>query len=161
MPTEIPVRPSRGLIGHIALTIESILNRKGRRVETIDLTNTIKLAADRMQYHGIAALIVMGGGRPVGILSEGDIVHAISRYGDAALQITVSHIVGPKLISVTPQDSVKRAMNLMTNNRIRHLPVLENGHLAGIVSLGDVVKHRLDELELETNVLRDVYIAAR
>ena len=75
------------------MTIETILNRKGRRVETIGLTITIKLAADRMQYHGIAALIVMDNGRLVGILSEGDIVHAISRYGDAALGITVSHIV--------------------------------------------------------------------
>lgn len=143
------------------MTIETILNRKGRRVESIGATDTIKLAADRMQYHGIAALIVMDSGRPVGILSEGDIVHAISRYGDAALRINVSHIVGSKLITIAPQDSVKKAMNLMTNNRVRHLPVIEKGCLAGIVSLGDVVRHRLDELELETNVLRDVYIAAR
>jgi CBS domain-containing protein len=114
-----------------------------------------------MQYHGIAALIVMDDGRLVGILSEGDIVHAISRYGGAALQITVSHIVGSTLITVTPQDSVKKAMNLMTNNRIRHLPVLEKGCLAGIVSLGDLVKHTLHELELEANVLRDIYVAAR
>lgn len=63
--------------------------------------------------------------------------------------------------TVSPDESVNRAMNLMTHNRVRHMPVLRGGRLAGIISIGDVVKHRLDDLELETNVLRDAYNAAR
>jgi CBS domain-containing protein len=75
--------------------------------------------------------------------------------------LAVSHVVAHAMVTVAPSDSLKRAMSLMTNHRVRHLPVIDDGNLVGIVSIGDVVKHRLEDLETETNVLRDVYIAAR
>jgi CBS domain-containing protein len=73
----------------------------------------------------------------------------------------VKDIMRQGVITVSPDESVNRVMRLMTHHRVRHMPVLHNGKLAGIISIGDVVKHRLEDLELETNVLRDVYIAAR
>ena len=73
----------------------------------------------------------------------------------------VTEIMRPSVITVSPDESVHRVMNLMTRYRVRHMPVLRDGKLAGIISIGDVVRHRLDDLELETNVLRDAYIAAR
>jgi CBS domain-containing protein len=71
----------------------------------------------------------------------------------------VLDIVSHATITVSPDDTLKRAMSLMTHHRVRHLPVIANGRLVGIVSIGDVVKHRLEDLELESNVLRDAYIA--
>ncbi len=75
--------------------------------------------------------------------------------------IPVKEIMRRGVITVSPDESVTRVMNLMTRYRVRHIPVVRDGQLAGIVSIGDVVKHRLEDLELETNVLRDVYNAAR
>ena len=142
------------------MSIEGILVRKGTHVETIDPHATVKLAADSLRNKRIAALVVLRDGTISGILSERDIVDAISLYGERALTKSVEDILSPKLVTVSPKDSVKHAMSLMTDHRVRHLPVLDEGKLVGIVSIGDVVKHRLEELELETNVLRDVYIAA-
>jgi CBS domain-containing protein len=97
----------------------------------------------------------------LGLISEREIVHAFSRYGETAGSISVKEIMQCGVPSVSPDESVNRVMNLMTHHRVRHMPVLRDGRLAGIVSIGDVVKHRLEDLELETNVLRDVYNAAR
>jgi CBS domain-containing protein len=114
-----------------------------------------------MREHGIAALVVKSGDAIKGLISERDIVHAVSRHGEGALSLPVSHVVTHAMVKVVPGDSLKRAMSLMTNHRLRHLPVIADGHLVGIVSIGDVVKLRLEDLETETNVLRDAYIAAR
>ena len=84
-----------------------------------------------------------------------------SRYGETAGSMPVKEIMQYGVTTVSPDESVNRVMNLMTHHRVRHMPVLRDGKLAGIVSIGDVVKHRLEDLELETNVLRDVYNAAR
>jgi len=73
----------------------------------------------------------------------------------------VKDIMGYGVIAVAPDESVNRVMNLMTHHRVRHMPVLRDGKLVGLISIGDVVKHRLEDLELETNVLRDAYNAAR
>jgi CBS domain-containing protein len=113
-----------------------------------------------MRAHGIAALVVESGGAIMGIVSERDIVSALSRFGEHALSMSVKEILTLAIITVTPGDSIKRAMRLMTRHRVRQLPVMAEGRLAGIVSVGDVVKQRLDDLEAESNVLRDVYIAA-
>ena len=83
-----------------------------------------------------------------------------SRYGETAGSMSVKEIMQCGVPTVSPDESVNRVMNLMTHHRVRHMPVLRSGKLAGIVSIGDVVKHRLEDLELETNVLRDVYNAA-
>jgi CBS domain-containing protein len=141
--------------------IQNILDRKGTEVFTIRATDTVQSAADRMREHGIAALIVKSGDVVKGLISERDIVHAVSRHGEGALSLAVSQVVTHPIVKVAPNDGLKRAMSLMTNNRVRHLPVIDDGKLVGIVSIGDVVKHRLEDLETETNVLRDAYVAAR
>jgi CBS domain-containing protein len=141
--------------------IQNILDRKGAEVFTIRATDTVQSAADRMREHGVAALVVKIGDAIKGLVSESDIVQAVSRHGEGALSLAVSHVATHPIVKIAPNDSLKRAMSLMTNNRVRHLPVIDDGKLVGIVSIGDVVKHRLEDLETETNVLRDAYIAAR
>jgi CBS domain-containing protein len=87
--------------------------------------------------------------------------NAFARYGETIGSISVKDIMRYGVTTVSPDESVNRVMNLMTHHRVRHMPVLRDGRLAGIISIGDVVKHRLEDLELETNVLRDAYNAAR
>ena len=143
------------------MKISAILKRKQSGVVTIDMLSTLKAAAERMTRHRIAALVVNENGAPVGLLSERHIVEEFAHQGKFAEEIRIRQVIDRQLIGVSPEDTIKRAMSLMTHARIRHLPVMEQNALVGIVSLGDVVKHRLEELELETNVLRDIYIAAR
>jgi CBS domain-containing protein len=143
------------------IMIQNILDSKGAEVVTIGASDTVQNAADRMREHGIAALVVKSGDTIKGLISERDIVHAVSRHGEGALSLAVSHVVTHPIVKVAPSDTLKRAMSLMTNHRVRHLPVIDDGKLVGIVSIGDVVKLRLEDLETETNVLRDAYIAAR
>ena len=114
-----------------------------------------------MREKNIAALMVMNGETTLGIVTERDIVRAFARDGGAIAGKPVRDIMTSKLITGTPQDSTKHVMEVMTNKRIRHFPVLRDGKLAGLVSIGDVVRHRVQELELEKNVLRDAYISAR
>ena len=143
------------------MTIESILRRKGTNVTTITPEASVKRAADWLCAKNIGALVVTSEDTVLGLISEREIVHAFSRYGETAGSISVKEIMQCGVPSVSPDESVNRVMNLMTHHRVRHMPVLRDGRLAGIVSIGDVVKHRLEDLELETNVLRDVYNAAR
>jgi len=104
---------------------------------------------------------VTSGNAVLGLISEREIVHAFSRHGETAGSMPVKDIMQYGVATVSPDESVSRVMNLMTHHRVRHIAVLRGGELAGIVSIGDVVRHRLEDLELETNVLRDVYNAAR
>jgi predicted transcriptional regulator len=144
------------------MTIESILKRKGTYVATIAPELSIKTAADWLSAKNIGALVVVTSENAVlGLISEREIVHAFSRYGETAASMPVKEIMRHGVTTVSPDESVNRVINLMTHQRVRHMPVLRGGKLAGIVSIGDVVKHRLEDLELETNVLRDVYNAAR
>ena len=143
------------------MSVQSILDRNGAEVVTSSPTDTVKDAADRMRAHNIAALAVQSGASITGIISDREIVHAVSRHGERALRMAVLEIVIDHVISIAPDDTVKRAVSLMTHHRVRYLPVIANGNLVGIVSMGDVVKHRLEDLETESNVLRDAYMAAR
>ena len=143
------------------MTIESILRRKGSSVTTIAPDASLKRAADWLRAKNIGALVVTSENAILGLISEREIVHAFSRYGLTAGSMTVKEIMQYGVLTVSPDESVNRAMNLMTHHRVRHMPVVRGGKLAGIISIGDVVKHRLEDLELETNVLRDVYNAAR
>jgi CBS domain-containing protein len=145
----------------VVMSIQAILDRNSAEVITIRATETVKSAADRMRERNIAALVLKSGDAITGLISERDIVHAISLHGERALSMAALDVVTHAPITVAPGDTLKRAMSLMTNHRVRHLPVIANGKLVGIVSIGDVVKHRLEELETESNVLRDAYIAAR
>ena len=143
------------------MTIESILRRKGTDVTTITPEASIKRAADWLRAKNIGALIVTSENAVLGLISEREIVHAFSRYGEKAGSMLVKEIMQCGVTTVSPDESVNRVMKLMTHHRVRHVPVLRDGKLVGIVSIGDVVKQRLEDLELETNVLRDVYNAAR
>jgi len=143
------------------MTIESILRRKGTDVTTIDPEASIKRAADWLRAKNIGALVVTSENAVVGLISEREIVHAFSRYGETTGSMPVKEIMQFGVTTVSPDESINRVMKLMTHHRVRHMPVLRGGKLVGIVSIGDVVKSRLEDLELETNVLRDVYNAAR
>jgi CBS domain-containing protein len=143
------------------MSVEAILRQKGADVATIAPDASVKRAADWLNAKNIGALVVARGGDVLGIISEREIVHAFSRHGEAVASMPVSEIMRHGVITVAPDETVSRVMSLMTRHRARHIPVLREGKLAGIISIGDVVKHRLADLELENNVLRDVYIAAR
>jgi CBS domain-containing protein len=143
------------------MTIESILRRKGTNVTTIPPEASVKRAADWLCAKNIGALVVTSEDTVLGLISEREIVHAFSRYGETAGSMPVKEIMQYGVTTVSPDESVNRVMNLMTHHRVRHMPVLRGGKLAGIVSIGDVVKYRLEELELETNVLRDAYNTSR
>jgi CBS domain-containing protein len=143
------------------MSVQNILDRNRTRVITIHATETVKCAADRMREHNIAALIVKSGDEVAGLISEREIVDAVAQHGKSALSMAVLDVMNRITITVTPDDPLKRAMSLMTNYRVRHLPVVASGKLVGIISIGDVVKHRLADLETESNVLRDAYMAAR
>jgi CBS domain-containing protein len=143
------------------MTVDAIIKRKGQNVVTTAPTTTIKAAAELMREKNIAALLVMSGETTLGIVTERDIVRAFAREGGAIAGKPVQDIMTKKLITGTPGDSVKHVMEIMTNKRIRHFPVYRDGKLAGLISIGDVVRHRVQDLELEKNVLRDAYISAR
>src|SRR5581483_3543511 len=143
------------------MTIESILRRKGTDVATISPEASIKRAADWLRAKNIGALVVTNENTVLGLISEREIVHAFSQYGVTAGSMPVKEIMQYGVLTVSPDESVNRVMNLMTHHRVRHMPVVRGGKLAGIISIGDVVKHRLEDLELETNLLRDVYTAGR
>ena len=143
------------------MTIESILRRKGTNVETIAPEASVKRAADWLRAKNIGALVVTSDNAVLGLISEREIVHAFSRFGETAGSMAVKEVMQYGVTTVSPDESVNRVMSLMTQHRVRHMLVLRGGKLAGLVSIGDVVKYRLADLELETNVLRDVYNARR
>jgi CBS domain-containing protein len=143
------------------MSIEAILKRKGKSVVTTGPETSVKQAAGMMRENNIAALLVVDGAVIRGIVTERDIVRALVHYGASLLAKPVKEIMTEKLITGSPGDSVKHVMGVMTRNRIRHFPVLRNGELEGLISIGDVVRHRVDDLELEANVLRDAYIAVK
>jgi predicted transcriptional regulator len=142
------------------MNVESVLMQKGADVATIRPEANIKRAADWLGAKNIGALVVASDDVVLGIISERDIVRAFSQYGEPVASMLVKDIMTHSLITVTPEDDLNGVMRLMTRHRVRHLPVLRNGKLAGMISIGDVVKRRLDSLELETKVLRDVYAVA-
>jgi len=142
------------------MKVASILHRKGTGVITIGPEMNIKLASHKLTTEDISALVVVQNGRIAGILSERDIARGLARHGEALTQMRARDLMTEHVITCEPEDSLKHIMTLMTHHRVRHLPVVNDGALAGIVSIGDVVKYRLEELELETNVLRDAYFAS-
>ena len=142
------------------MSIQNILDRNRAEVVTISPTDSLKKAADLMRAYNIAALVVKNGAAITGLISDREIVHAVGRNGERALHMAVLEIVTHPTITIAPEDTLKRAMSLMTHHRVRHLLAIADGKLVGIVSIGDVVKHRLEDLETESNVLRDAYLAA-
>ena len=143
------------------MNVEAILNGKGRSVMTIAPEASIGDAVDLLRQKGIGALVVSSDGAAVaGILSERDIVHALAERGAGLLELKVSALMTRHVFTCKPGDSIAELMAEMTERRIRHLPVVANGRLAGIVSIGDVVKNRLDEIEAEASSLRQFITSA-
>jgi len=144
------------------MKVGRILESKGWAVETIGSGASIAQAVHRLISAGIGALVVTDDGETVaGTLSERDVVWALSRQGGGALDLIVGDCMTRGGPVCTPETLVQDAMATMTRMRQRHLPVVRDGKLCGLISLGDVVKNRLDELEIETNVLREAYISHR
>ena len=136
--------------------VSEVLKRKGSRVEKARPDMPVGDAIQALRSKGIGALVVCDlKAKVIGILSERDIVLALAEYGAAALTMPVRELMTEAVVSCSPEDDIKHAMELMTVRRFRHLPVMVEGDLVGIVSIGDGVKARLDEQALEVNVLRD------
>jgi CBS domain-containing protein len=143
------------------MNVETILGTKGRAVATIRPEDTVGAAVEALVSGNIGALVASEDGEHVdGIVSERDIVHALARHGDALLALTVADVMTRSVVTCDPTESVAELMAEMTNRRIRHLPVVQNGLLCGIVSIGDVVKNRLDEIEYEARSLRSFIAGA-
>ena len=139
------------------MNVETILRTKGRDVATIDPEATIGEAVRRLGARGVGALVVSGDGVQVdGILSERDVVLGLADRGAALLSERVGDRMTRRVHTCTPEDTVEELMGMMTQKRIRHLPVVKDGALCGIVSIGDVVKNRLDEIEFEASSLRSM-----
>jgi CBS domain-containing protein len=137
------------------MNVETILRNKGSWVATIRPDATIAEAVERLNRERIGALVVSEEGNSVdGMLSERDIVAALAEYGDDLLSRSVDQIMTRNVITCDPTDTVQELMAEMTNRRFRHFPVVRDGRLCGIVSIGDLVKNRLDEVEFEANSLR-------
>jgi len=143
------------------MKVEDILKAKSHRVATMRPETAIDTVIHRMRLDRIGAIVISRDGSTIeGILSERDIVYGLVEHGAGLLKMTAADVMTHEVITCRLQDTIKDVMSKMTHRRIRHVPVLEHGELAGIVSIGDVVKHRLEEAELESTVLREAYIAA-
>lgn len=142
------------------MQVETILQSKGHTVQTVPIDAAVSDAIATLNTHRIGAVVVVDAkGRVAGILSERDIVRRLSGDPMKLLSSPVSAVMTPKVITTDSRASVSDLMELMTRHRVRHLPVVEGGELVGIVSIGDVVKRKIEEAEHEANALRE-YIAS-
>ena len=143
------------------MKVHAMLSAKGHEVATTLPETVISTVIRKLKLEGVGALVVSeDGAHVIGIISERDVVRGLAEHGAELLDMRVADLMTKNVKTCSPEDDLKHVMTEMTRSRIRHLPVTEDGRLCGIVSIGDVVKTRLDELETETNVLRD-YIVGR
>jgi CBS domain-containing protein len=142
------------------MNVASILKSKGTNVVTVKPDATIAVAARELEAKGIGALIVSEDGRTIlGLLGERDVVRGLAVYGRSVDALRVADLMTRAVVTCAPEDSIAAVMAVMTRHRARQIPVVEGGALRGIVSIGDVVKHRLETLEMEANILREGFIA--
>lgn len=142
------------------MSVGKILEAKGKAVITSDANQTMREAAHLLSEHRIGAIVIKGPGDTIsGILSERDIVRALATRGADALDDRIAEHMTRKVSTCTASFKINEVMEVMTAGKFRHLPVVADGRLDGMISIGDVVKHRLAELENESRALRD-YIAA-
>ena len=143
------------------MNVETILRGKGQTVATIRPDETVAAVVERLVSQNIGALVVSANGATVdGIISERDIVHGLADRGAGLMSLKVADVMTRNVITCDLADTVDQLMAEMTNRRIRHFPVVEDGRLCGIVSIGDVVKTRLDEVEYEARSLRSFIAGA-
>jgi CBS domain-containing protein len=134
----------------VSVQISQLLKHKGREVATIDGSESVRTALGVLAEKGIGALVVSGDGKRIdGIVSERDVARGLHEHGAGLLAEPVSSVMTVQVHTCTPQASVHDLAQTMTDHRVRHVPVVEDDVLIGIVSIGDVVKARLDELEEE------------
>lgn len=138
------------------MNVKAILAAKGGDVISIEPTATLAAAVQLLSKHRIGALVIGGaGGRLAGILSERDIMRALSEHGAEALNMQVGQVMTRNVLTCGEDDSIADIMERMTAGKFRHLPVVTKGRLAGLVSIGDVVKQRVEEIESESEAMRD------
>lgn len=138
------------------MRVKSILSSKGDHVTKVTSSDTVRTTLYRLKTHNIGALVVSDDGMTVsGIISERDLVRAMVDHGDALLEMLVGELMTRKVETCTPEDDIEDVMDTMTNGRFRHMPVTVDGRLVGVVSIGDLVKHRMGELVDETKALRE------
>ena len=136
--------------------VADILKAKGTRVVTIGSDASIELVAQRLRLERIGALVVSDTGATVdGIISERDLAHGLAEHGTKVLSRTAAELMTKAIVTCSPTDPIEHVAKTMTDRRIRHMPVTEGGKLVGIISIGDVVKFRLDELQLEAKEMRN------
>jgi CBS domain-containing protein len=139
------------------MRIADVLKNKGAGVLTVAPDTTVSELLGGLVTRNVGAMVVVGSGGLVGIVSERDVVRMLHEHGAAALGRHVADIMTSEVITCSPDDSVDSLSGLMTTHRVRHVPVMENGELAGIVSIGDVVKTRMEALQAEREAL-EAYI---
>ncbi len=141
------------------MNVAQLLGDKGHDVFSVQPHRTLAEAVRTLAERRIGAVVVTGAdGGLLGILSERDIIRALAQSGPAALETPVSRAMTAKVVTCRTQTSIDELMEIMTSGRFRHVPVLENDRVAGVISIGDVVKYRLAEVEAESRAMRD-YIA--
>jgi CBS domain-containing protein len=151
------MRGPRSGLQEAAMFISDVLRTKGHHVEKIHPTDSVELAVRKLAEHRIGALVVEDRWmKPIGIFSERDFINAMARDGAAVLGLEVEQLMSRPIRTCRSSDRIDAVLATMTIARIRHLPVIDGNELKGIVSIGDLVKHRLDEKELEASVLRDI-----
>lgn len=136
------------------MTIAAILGGKGRDLVSVTADQSVREAVALLAQKRIGAVPVMEGTQVVGIFSERDVIHGLEAKGAEALDGRVGNVMTAPAITVTPAQAVIGALSLMTRRRIRHLPVVEDGQVIGIVSIGDLVKHRIDRIEADAEAMR-------
>lgn len=140
--------------------VREILARKGREVKRVRPTEALEVAAALMRLEQIGAVVVTSDdGKLVGVLSEKDVVRGIVDCGPRALRMPVSDFMERRPVLCSPDDTVAKIARTMTLHRARHVPVVQDGKVAGIISIGDVVKDRFEEMELERDTLRDIALS--
>lgn len=139
------------------MRISDVLRNKGAAVSTVDPDTTVGVLLDGLVTRNIGAMVVVGPAGVIGIVSERDVVRKLHELGTDLLARPVSEIMTAQVITCSPADSVDSLSALMTTNRVRHVPVIDGGELAGIVSIGDVVKTRMEELQTQQEQL-EAYI---
>jgi CBS domain-containing protein len=141
------------------MTVARILQEKGRDVFTTQPHRTLKEVVALLAEKGVGAVVVSDASQSVlGILSERDVVRVLAKQGASALDDPVSRYMTPKVITARREDTIDHVRQTMTAGRFRHVPIVEDGRLIGIVSIGDVVKHHVNQLDSERQALRE-YIA--
>ncbi len=142
------------------MQVQTILNAKGTDVTTVSPDSSVRALATLLRENRIGAVVVSGNGSSIeGIVSERDIVRQLTDFGPKFLSVKVREIMTKDVVTCSPTDTVDNCMEFMTGRRIRHLPVAVDGKLTGLVSIGDIVKAKMDEIRVEAKSLKQ-YIAS-